>query len=362
MRGRPWISTFSRFETDIARSTICKWQGYAPTPLISLSPLARDLRVAEIILKDEGSRFGVGSFKALGAAYAMQRWIDDQAFSRVSASSVVCCASDGNYGAAVAWAAGVLGIRSVVYLPAHVTDYRERAIRSYGARTVRVNGTYDAAVIAARRNSLRHQWTLFSDVSSHGDITIPRNVMVGYSTMLSEIAEVRDLHQITHIFVQCGVGTFAAAICEYLDYSLPSNSIKIITVEPVRAACALASIARKRRTVIGGDLGTIMGGLACGRLSPMAWKILRQRSDYSTAIRDVWALSAMRTLADRTRCSTPVRAGETGAAGLAGLLALDAHSRQQIGLAGNSRVLLFCTEGVTDPNVYDHILNEGAAR
>ena len=57
----------------IAKSTISAWPGYAPTPLIPLKSLAAKAHVESIHYKDEGPRFGLGSFKALGGAYAVSQ-------------------------------------------------------------------------------------------------------------------------------------------------------------------------------------------------------------------------------------------------------------------------------------------------
>ena len=56
-----------------ARREIISWPGYRPTPLLRLSRLAAVAGVGDILYKDESGRFGIGSFKALGGAYAVLR-------------------------------------------------------------------------------------------------------------------------------------------------------------------------------------------------------------------------------------------------------------------------------------------------
>jgi len=349
---------------DAARSTLSRWASYSATPLLSLDELARDLRLGEIRLKHEGSRFGIGSFKALGAAYALESLLERRrsfdSDHRKTKIPIASCASDGNYGRAVAWAAQQLGCGCVVYLPRHVTEYREEAIRRYGAETVRVQANYDAAEVAVKRATVQHDWIFLSD-SSHSNYTVtPRDVMLGYSVMLSEIADSVSLADFTHVFLQCGVGAFAGAVCDYLYSLLGPKAPIIISVEPVRAACVFASVKRGRATLVRGALTTIMGGLACGRPSPIAWDLLRTRLSFCMTLDDRWAMQAVRLLASGRASGEPVVAGETGAAGLGALLfgGSDERFRSQLGLNSSSRVLLFCTEGATDPGVYTSIIRE----
>src|SRR5581483_3676578 len=159
----------------------------------------------------------------------------------------------------------------------------------------------------------------------------------------------------THLFLQCGVGAFAGAVCYYLS-ATPGPIL--VSVEPVRAACVFASVKQRHLTRVRGALTTLMGGLACGRPSPLAWDVLRVRLDFCATLEDSWAIQAVRRLASGRSSAEPVVAGETGAAGLGALLcaASDRQWRHQLGLNASSRVLLFCTEGATDPGVYANIV------
>ena len=65
----------------------------------------------------------------------------------------------------------------------------------------------------------------------------------------------------------------------------------------------------------------------------------------------------MRILADEG-----IVAGETGAAGLAGLLEVcDGPLKERLGLGSGSKVLLLCTEGATDPAAYERIVGRPPA-
>ena len=97
-----------------ASREIATWPGYAPTPLVDLPGLAREAGFAAIRYKDEGGRFGLGSFKALGGAYAVLRQLQARLGDASStelrsgrhrgrtAAITVCCATDGNHGRSVA--------------------------------------------------------------------------------------------------------------------------------------------------------------------------------------------------------------------------------------------------------------------
>jgi diaminopropionate ammonia-lyase len=250
----------------------------------------------------------------------------------------------------------------VVYLPRQVTEFRERAIQRCGAQTVRVPGNYDDAEGAVKRAAHENGWVLLSDSSDDNYTAIPRDVMAGYSVMLSEIADRLPLDTFTHVILQCGVGAFAGAVCDYLHAALGPKAPILVSVEPVRAACVFESAKKDEFTVVGGSLNTIMAGLACGRPSPLAWNLLRTRLNFCATLEDAWAVRAVRLLASGETCGEPVVAGETGAAGLGALLcaANDERFRRQLGLSASSRVLLFCTEGATDPGVYASIVRETA--
>jgi diaminopropionate ammonia-lyase len=124
-------------------------------------------------------------------------------------------------------------------------------------------------------------------------------------------------------------------------------------VEPDRAACLLASAELGEATAIPGDLDTLMAGLACGEPSLIAWQELDRAATAFMAVPDAAAVACIRLLADRG-----IVAGESGVAGLAGFLlaAADPVARETLGLDGQSRVLLFNTEGATDPALYEKLV------
>lgn len=333
-----------------ARATITRWAGYAPTPLRDLAPLAAETGIGELHYKDEGSRFTLRSFKALGGAYAVDRLVA----GRGSADGLtVTCATDGNHGRAVAWGARRAGAQAVIYVHEGVSEGRAEAIRSFGARIVREGSNYDASVRASAEAAKRNGWQIVSDTSWPGYEDVPRDVMQGYAVLAMEAhaAGARP----THIFVQGGVGGIAAAILSWYWESEGAARPKLIVVEPDKADCLFQSAKAGRATHVTGDLETVMAGLACGEPSILAWALLDPGADAFMIVPDEAAVSAMKRLA-----CLGIVGGESGVAGLAGFLkaAADPAMRAMLGLDATSRVLLFGTEGATDPAVYTDLVGE----
>lgn len=357
----------SRETREQARAVISRWPGYAPTPLVDLPRLARRLGVAGLRIKHERHRFDLGSFKALGGAYGVLRVLAretgrsmEDIIAGRSADAVrdvtVCCATDGNHGRAVAWGATLAGARSVIYLHEHVSPGREEAIAARGARIVRVPGTYDDSVRMVAEDARRRGWIVVSDTSWPGYEEIPAWVMQGYSVMTDEMMEQMGDRHPTHLFVQAGVGGLAAAAIGPFWEDLGSRRPFGVVVEPHAADCVYQSAVHGALTDGTGSLETVMACLAAGRTSPLAWEILREGADAFITIADRFAPAAMTMLA--RDASMPLVAGESGAAGLAGVLATlaDASACDRIGLDAGSDLLLIASEGATDPAIYIRIV------
>lgn len=356
-----------------ARREITSWPGYAPTPLREFPELAAGAGVASVRIKDEAPRFGLGSFKALGGAYAVaqvllaelaRRNVAANATSRDLVAGVhgeatraitVTCATDGNHGRSVAWGAQRFGCACVIYVHHTVSQARVDAIAAYGAEVRRVPGTYDDAVRAAAAAAAEYGWFVVSDTSWDGYTQVPVDVMQGYRLMADEAAEQWSGPAPTHVFIQGGVGGVAAAVSVQMRACYrPAPSV--IVVEPDQAACLLVSAELGTPTAIPGDLDTLMAGLACGEPSLLAWQELARGAAAFMAVPDAAAVECMRLLA-----GLGMVAGESGVAGLAGLLvaAGDPAARAALGIDADSRVLLFSTEGATDPELYKALVGDG---
>lgn len=335
-----------------ARETIVSWPGYAPTPLLELTDVARRLGLAQVLYKHEAHRFGLMSFKALGGAYAVDRVIAARGGPE---GLTVTCATDGNHGRSVAWGAQRRGVPCVIYVHEHVSRGRIDAIAAFGADVRVVPGTYDDAVRTSARDADQNGWIVISDTSWPGYDVIPRDVMQGYALLAMEY-EAQGAEP-THVFVQGGVGGLAAAILSWHWEREGPARPRLIIVEPERAACLLESARAGRPSTIGGDLATIMAGLSCGEPSLLAWTLLGPGADAFMSIPDDVAATAMRYLAQ-----IGIAAGESGVAGLAGLVALSSDPARSaaLGLDGTARVLCLGTEGATDPDVYREIVGRAA--
>lgn len=357
-----------------AKAEISSWPGYAVTPLLDLPDLAAQLGVSAVRLKDEAGRFGLGSFKALGGAYAVAVVLANElarcgVAANVSTADLVAgryrdatakltftCATDGNHGRSVAWGAQRFGAACVIFVHAGVSQGRIDAIARYGAQIRVVAGTYDDSVREAAAVARANGWFVISDTSWDGYTEVPREVMQGYRVMADEAVTQWDGAAPSHVFVQGGVGGVAAAVSAQLRAAY-RPAPKLIVVEPDAAACLLASAQQGKLAAVGGDLDTLMAGLACGEPSPLAWQELGRAAFAFMAVPDAAAVDCMRLLA-----RSGIVAGESGVAGLAGLrlVAADPQARAVLGLNADSRVLLFSTEGATDPALYQQLVGDVA--
>lgn len=340
--------------------------GYAPTPLRDASALAAQLGIGKLWVKDEALRLGLPSFKILGASWATYQALIERLGGEPSWNSVaelaeqlaplqplcLAAATDGNHGRAVARMAHLLGCTAQIFVPAGTAEARIAAIAGEGADVIVVDGSYDDAVAQSAAAAGPH-CLVISDTSWPGYETTPRRVIEGYGTIFAEIAaelESRGERTPDVVLVQMGVGALAAAaIGHYAGASRP----QIIGVEPTRAACVLASLEAGALRSVPGPHDSVMAGLNCGLPSLIAWPLLRDGLAGVLAIDDAYACEAVRELA-----RAGLTAGETGAAGLGGLLALNEQPdlMRQARIGPNSSVLVISTEGVTDPAAHTRLL------
>jgi len=355
---------------------ISSWQGYAPTPLLALRGWADQAGVGKLWYKQEAGRFGLGSFKALGGAYAVSRILIEAVRERtgklvttaellspdygdITRQVTVTCATDGNHGRSVAWGAREFGCACVIYIHATVSEGRKQAIEHYGARVVRTAGNYDESVRVAAVDAVTHGRIVVSDTSYPGYMEIPRFVMQGYTVLAQECMEqLPEGVAPTHLFLQGGVGGFPAAVAASFWMRLGSGRPRIVVVEPDKAACIYASVEAGEPLAVGGELDTLMAGLACGEVSLLAWEILENGADDVLTITDEAAVQCMRRLAAGVAGDAGVVAGESAVAGLVGMLLARANAElaSALELGPQSRVLVIGTEGATDPDVYRRLV------
>ncbi|AZO47784.1 MAG: diaminopropionate ammonia-lyase [Mesorhizobium sp.] len=342
----------------------------AETPLHALPALAGELGIGALHIKDEGKRLGLGSFKALGGAYAVMHLVLEEAGNRlgrsvdvaelhgadvkaIAAGMTFACATDGNHGRSVAQGAGLVGARSVIFVHSGVSNERVAAIARFGAEIVRIAGDYDQSVREAARVAAERGWSVVSDTSWPGYERIPGLVMQGYTVIVREALR-RLPKSPTHVFLQAGVGGFAAAVAGHLAIVLGEHRPRVVVVEPARAACVYATAKAGRPVAIAHTKPTVMAMLECYEPSLVAWRVLSRIGDAFMTVDEEDAVSVMNRLARPSGDDPAIVSGESGGAGLAGLIraAGDSKMRAALHLDSHSRVLIINSEGATDPGRY----------
>ncbi len=337
--------------------------GYVPTPLREAPNVAEALGVRSAYVKDESNRLGMPSFKILGASWATYRLLCEKI--GVTTQPILdltelgellvprlplelVAATDGNHGRAVARMARQLGLTAHIFVPEDMAPARVAALSGEGARVSMVAGGYDDAIRASAAVSDKSHLVV-SDTSWPGYSEVPRWVIDGYSTIGLEIDEQLTRAGLAYpsvVAVQVGVGAFAASMVSHFH-----GRARLVAVEPSRADCVLASVEAGRPITIPGPQDSIMSGLNCGAPSLVAWPVVSTGIDWLAAVDDGDAESAMRLLA-----ADGIVSGESGAAGLAGLLAF----RDEFDLNKTDGVLVVSTEGATDPTAYDRIVGQSS--
>jgi diaminopropionate ammonia-lyase len=352
---------------------------FKPTPLAKLDNLAGYSGIKSIRVKDESYRCGLNAFKVLGASYALSSYLSQRlkldpatvTFELLKSgkfknqiNELTCItATDGNHGRAVAWAAHELGCRAVVYMPKGTAAARLDSIRDLGADARIIDGNYDDAVQLAADQAAQNQWLLLQDTVGPGNEEIPIRVMQGYLTMFNEAFDQLDGKLPTHVFIQCGVGSLAGSLQAYLVEKFGRQRPLLTVVEPTKAACYYQSMIAEdgKPRKVEGDLDTIMAGLACGEPNMLSWRILSHYADAFVACPDSVTARGMRMLGNPLPGDDRVISGESGAVTL-GLLAAIMEDpelgflKEALNFNPSSRVLLFSTEGDTDPAMYRKIV------
>ncbi|MEG2700758.1 MAG: diaminopropionate ammonia-lyase [Hungatella sp.] len=376
-------------EVKKARTFHESFPQYSETPLAKLDHMASLLGLKEICVKDESYRFGLNAFKVLGGSFAMARYIAKQTGRDVSelpyhvltskalndefGQATFFTATDGNHGRGVAWAANKLGQKAVVFMPKGSTETRLKNIQKENAIATIEEVNYDECVrMAAAAAAKTPHGVVVQDTAWEGYEEIPAWIMQGYGTMAMEADEqfaATGGGEPTHIFIQAGVGSLAGAVQGYFANKYPSNPPKVVVVEAEVAACLYKGAKAGDGGIyfVDGDMQTIMAGLACGEPNTISWDILKNHVDTFIAAPDWAAAKGMRMLAAPIKGDPQVTSGESGAAPfgvLACIMLMDEYQelREHLGLNQDSRVLLFSTEGDTDPDRYKAIVWEGKER
>jgi len=339
-----------------AIDTVTSWPGYEPTPAHSLGPIAKACGVASVVYKDESGRFGLGSFKALGGAFAILDWaantLSEQLGKPVTIESVrrgdhkelmknltVATATDGNHGRSVAWGASLAGCPCQIFIHRDVSVGREKAMAEFGATVNRIDGDYDESVRQCATESDANNWQIISDTSWPGYTDIPRSVMAGYTVMVDEMMQQLDQPP-THVW------------WERLGTSAPV----FIVVESDRADCVYQSLRNGSTTAVDIKTETLMAGLSCGEVSQLAWPVLQQGVSAVITIPDDGVASMMQCFAKGDVADTAIEAGECGVPGVLALAAIvkDKALSNTLGIDDQSRIQVFGCEWKCSPPHASH--------
>ncbi len=330
--------------------------GYHPAPLVSLPALAEKLGIGELWVIDESTRFGLNAFKGLGASFAVHNYLKEH-----SGDHTFCAATDGNHGKALAWICRILNQQCTILVPEHTVPERIESIREESAKVIVVEGNYDLAVEKAKEWSRKHDAVLIQDKSWPGYEEIPTLIMQGYQTPFREMESWLRKHPIDFILIQAGVGSCAASATWYFNRISPAPLPVLVVVEAFETDCILESIRANKPLTTSKTRNTILAGLNCGSPSLIGWEILKQGADAFLSVPDTVCIEAMKRLYYPFGNDPQIISGESGAAGLGGLMALlsaDAlqEVKKRIGLNRNSKVLIFNTEGITDSVLFKRLV------
>lgn len=372
-------SHFNRQAAQEARAFHRTLPGYQPTPLLSLPAFAEALGVAQILVKDESHRFGLNAFKILGGAWAIARLLckdyriesKDFSFASFRQAGVkpvtFTTTTDGNHGRGVAWAARELGQHAVIYMPRGSSPARIKHITDLGAECIVTDMNYDDTVRLTMRTASEKGWKVVQDTAWEGYTEVPTWIMQGYATLADEAVEQMQAMGTacpTHVFLQAGVGAMAAGVLGYLTDVYGTDKLHAIVVEPDKADCLFRSAKQGQIVPVGGEMNTIMAGLACGEPNPLGWPLLRNCTRQFISCEDRVAALGMRVLGNPLGGDPRIISGESGAVSMGVLAAILHHpSRRQLmdrlRLSSTSRILLLSTEGDTDPQHYREVVWEG---
>ena len=334
---------------------------YAVTPLRSLSQLASYLGVKGLYVKDESYRFGLNAFKALGGSFAMN------SYEGSAEKPVFATATDGNHGRGVAWAAARIGCEAHVFMPKGTAQERLDNIRKLGAHAEITDMCYDDTVRYTARLAEENGWVMMQDTSWPGYEEVPARIMQGYTTLGAEMVEQMGDVKPTHVFLQAGVGSMAAAVTAFLTDYYGADKPIITVVEPNGADCIFRTAKANdgQLHACGPDMHSIMAGLCCGEPCTIAWELLRDYADFALTCPDYAAANGMRLLGAPLPGDERVISGESGAStfGAVTTLLMTPALRpvcEQLGLMQDSVILCISTEGATDRENYRRIVWGGA--
>ena len=270
---------------------------------------------------------------------------------------IVSTATAGNHGKSVAWGAQRLGLKSKIFISENVSESRAKDIASFGAEIIRVKGNYDDSLKACIKQSTENNWEIIQDVAWQDYELVPKLTMSGYSVMIKEISN-QTSEYITHVIVQAGVGGMAAGVIAGIAKYF-KRVPKIIVVEPENADCVLKSIENGELTKVDIKKESILGGMSCGEVSLVPWKILKHSVSHCVTISDNYISDTIKFLANAELSEKKIIGGECSTPGIISLIAMfnDINAFKNLQFNSESNVLLIGCEGDADEFLYQKLLN-----
>ena len=349
---------------ETAYQSITQWPDYKQTDLIALDDFAKQMGVKKVLYKDESTRLNLGSFKALGGAYAVQTVLEAREKTGDASALTVCTATDGNHGRSVSWGAQQKNIPCHIFIHAGVSEARAKSLAEYGATVHRVEGNYDDSIAECIKMAEANGWQIVSDTSWEGYREIPTQVMAGYTVLAAEVIEQieqqkeQQKESLTHIILQAGCGGMAGALIAYFWKHWRDNLPEIIIMESRMSDCVLESMQRDQIYLVDIVDETLMAGLSCGEVSELAWPILRHGASHVITVGDEGVKPMMRYLAKSEGDRPDIVGGECSASGLITLKTImdNPELKESIHIDENSVIFMLGTEGATDPDLYKEIV------
>lgn len=321
---------------------------YTPTELATVT-----VEGHPVLVKNESTRYGLGSFKALGGIYAVARLLlehqpsgeaplsmDDLFTERVrehAGTQTYVCASAGNHGMAVATGARLFGAKARIHISAEVPASFAGRLEERGAQACISGADYEESLTIANEDCRNTGALLLADGSWEGYTHAPALVMEGYTVMGTELQQAFEQsgHWPSDVYLQAGVGGMAAALTWMIRQHW-SHQPRIVIVEPDAARCLALSAANGQLTEATGPVST-MGRLDCKAASLLAWDTLIRSNVEYAAVTDEEAEQAVKVLHNAALYTS-----ESGAAGLAALR----KDRTAGRLAGEAPLIIMSEQAV----------------
>lgn len=265
------------------------------TPIMRSATLSR-MTNTSLYLKPENLQ-RTGSFKVRGAINAVLQLTPDQRRQGIITLSA------GNHGQGLAYAAQLLGVRCVVFMPETAVSTKIEAIRGYGAETLFAPSMERVFEVMSvfRENHGLHYVHPFADPA----------IIAGQGTIALELLE--DIPDLEAVVVCVGGGGLLAGVSLGIKTLRPD--IRVIGVEPEGAPTVSLSLGAGKPITLE-KIDTVADGLAAPFAGALSQAVIERYVDDVILVNDDEIVDAMRLIIERTKLLVE----PAGAAAIAALL------------------------------------------